>query len=463
MENIYKKIEKDLHSLSTDERNEILSRLRKEVDFVDKELVRLLSKRTLHSVLIGRVKRSMGLATYSPQREKDVSKKVSSFAEEPLRPEAVLRIYERILDESRAIQREEANKGNLYKIFNSRDRIPFNKLLSRKEFLIVFFLFISLMTWFYWIFFSPNYYSGEEPKVIKITKGMSFGQVTDTLIANDVVKSKIAFKIAGFIYDAESNIKSARYKIPNGLSYLDLLDMLKEGRGDQLREVKIYNGISLKGLQKKLKAENIILNNNIDSLLKSQTTIRTFDPIIKSLEGYFLPGYYHFYENSETLEILQIMNDSLRVFISDTLISTIKRKGLSIHSVLTMASIIEGETNLTEEMPTISGVYYNRLKIGMRLQADPTLQYLQEGGWKRLLYSDLKIDSPYNTYKYIGLPPGPINNPGKQAILAAIFPQDNNYIFFVANGMGGHMFARNYSEHLKNVSEYRKWLKTQKK
>jgi UPF0755 protein len=463
MENIYKKIENDLHSLSVDERNEILSHLRKEVDQLDKEIVKLLSRRTLHSVLIGRVKRSMGLATYSPQREKEVSKKVSSFAEEPLMPEAVLRIYERILDESRAIQREEANKGNLYRILNSREKISFNKLLTKKEFLTIFSLFVILMFWFYWIFFTPNYYIGEEPKIIKITKGMTFGQVTDSLIAYDVIKNKTAFQIAGFIYNAEANIKAARYKIPNGLSYLDLLDMLKEGRGDQLREVKIYNGISLKALPKKLKSENILEINNLDSLLKTQSIIRTFDSNIKSLEGYLLPGYYHFYENSEALEILQTMNDSLKIFFSDSLVKTIQRKGMTVHGVLTMASIIEGETNLIEEMPTISGVYYNRLKMGMRLQADPTLQYLQEGGWKRLLYSDLKIDSPYNTYKYIGLPPGPINNPGKEAILSAIYPEEHNYIFFVANGKGGHLFARNYSEHLKNVSEYRKWLKTQKK
>ena len=97
----------------------------------------------------------------------------------------------------------------------------------------------------------------------------------------------------------------------------------------------------------------------------------------------------------------------------------------------------------------------------MSLQADPTIQYLLPGGWRRLTYKDLKINSPYNTYRYRGLPPGPINNPGANAILAALYPEKNNYLYFVADGKGGHNFGKSYSDHLKNVAQYRKWLKEQ--
>jgi UPF0755 protein len=99
----------------------------------------------------------------------------------------------------------------------------------------------------------------------------------------------------------------------------------------------------------------------------------------------------------------------------------------------------------------------------MRLQADPTIQYFQPNGWKRLLYSDLKVDHPYNTYRYAGLPPGPINNPGKDAILAAFYPEEHKYLFFVADGTGGHKFSETYTKHLALVKEYREWLKNQKK
>ncbi|MDP3684987.1 MAG: chorismate mutase, partial [Ignavibacteria bacterium] len=118
MENVYKKVENELESLSTDEKEELLNKLRSSVDAIDKELVALLSKRTKHSILIGRIKRSMGLATYNPEREKFINERIGTYAVEPLRKEAVMRIYERILDESRAIQREEANKGNLYNLFS---------------------------------------------------------------------------------------------------------------------------------------------------------------------------------------------------------------------------------------------------------------------------------------------------------------------------------------------------------
>ena len=100
----------------------------------------------------------------------------------------------------------------------------------------------------------------------------------------------------------------------------------------------------------------------------------------------------------------------------------------------------------------------------MPLEADPTIQYLlQPDGWKRLLYKDLKVKSPYNTYVNTGLPPGPINNPGREAILASLYPADTGYLYFVADGKGGHRFAENYSQHLKNVNEYRKWLRQQQK
>ena len=138
-----------------------------------------------------------------------------------------------------------------------------------------------------------------------------------------------------------------------------------------------------------------------------------------------------------------------------------EKLGYSVHDIITLASIVEGETKKEEEMPVIAEVYYNRLKHGMKLEADPTIQYLIEGKWRRLLYEDLKTDSPYNTYLYSGLPPGPINNPGKSAILAAFYPDDNNYLYFVADGNGGHKFSSTYSEHLKNVRDYRRWLRAQ--
>jgi chorismate mutase len=163
MDNIYKRLEQDLHSLSAEERNDILNKLRNEVDSLDKQLVHILSKRTLHSVLIGRIKRSMGLPTYAPQREKDVAAKISSYVEEPLSREAVLRIYERILDESRAIQREEANKGNIFRISTEKMKTNLKNLLSGRQLIAVIIFFVLILALLYYIFFTPNYYPGHSP------------------------------------------------------------------------------------------------------------------------------------------------------------------------------------------------------------------------------------------------------------------------------------------------------------
>jgi UPF0755 protein len=143
-------------------------------------------------------------------------------------------------------------------------------------------------------------------------------------------------------------------------------------------------------------------------------------------------------------------------FYGDSLQTKTQAIGWSMHRVVTMASIVEGEAVLDEERPIVAGVYLNRLRLRMRLEADPTIQYVIPGGPRRLLYSDLRVESPYNTYRHYGLPPGPVNNPGRASILAVLNPVRHNYIFFVANGRGGHWFSSTYAEHLRNVRRYRR-------
>jgi UPF0755 protein len=129
---------------------------------------------------------------------------------------------------------------------------------------------------------------------------------------------------------------------------------------------------------------------------------------------------------------------------------------MSEKEVITLASIIEGEAIYNRERPLISGVYHNRLELGMRLQADPTIQYIVDGGPRRLLNKDLKIKSPYNTYLNYGLPPGPINNPGIESIKAALFPANTENLYFVARGDGYHTFSRTKNEHNKAKKEFQR-------
>ncbi len=335
------------------------------------------------------------------------------------------------------------------------------KLLNKKEFIIVLVVFFLTVLTGYYIFFTPNYYDRTEPVIFEIAEGESFSSVTERLGAEKIIPRKINFRIAAFIYGAERKIKAARYKIPNGLSYLELLDLFIYGPADYLRSIRVNDGQTIKWLAGKVRRDLRIDSTAFYEAAHDAEFIKLLGIEHSSLEGYLFPGTYKIYERSSPNEVIRIFNKAFNDFWSDSLKVRAKEIGFTIHQVITLASIVKGETNLVEEMPTIAGVYHNRLRIGMPLQADPTIQYLLQGGWRRLLYEDLKIDSPYNTYKYTGLPPGPINNPGKNPILAVLYPETNNYLYFVADGKGGHKFAKTYSEHLIYVKEYREWLRSQ--
>ncbi|MEX2088727.1 MAG: endolytic transglycosylase MltG, partial [Bacteroidota bacterium] len=171
---------------------------------------------------------------------------------------------------------------------------------------------------------------------------------------------------------------------------------------------------------------------------------------------YLMPDTYRFFWQTEEREIIERMVNEFKSFFVDSLKSRQKGMNMSLNQVLTLASIVEGETSLDRERTTVAGVYHNRLKRRMRLEADPTIQYIVPDGPRRLLYSDLKIDSPFNTYRNYGLPPAPIGSPGRLSILATLYPEQHAYLFFVADGTGGHKFSRNYAEHQRAVREWRR-------
>lgn len=242
-----------------------------------------------------------------------------------------------------------------------------------------------------------------------------------------------------------------------------MIEYFLNGKADYLRTIRFPGGSTIRYLGAKVRYELFVDSAAFVQKAQDRSLIDSLGLNASSLEGYLFPDSYHAYERSSPSELLGIFYKGFEKFMVDSLKRRAKSTGYTIHQILTLASIVEGETNAVEEMPVIASVYLNRLKKGMRLEADPTIQYLQSGGWKRLTYEDLKVKSPYNTYLYTGLPPGPINNPGRDAILAVLYPAATDYLFFVANGKGGHSFSKTYSQHLKNVNNFRRWLKQQQK
>ncbi len=338
----------------------------------------------------------------------------------------------------------------------------FLNLFTRWDFLAIVGMFILVLVLSYFTFFTPNYYAAKAPITFDITKGESFSSVVDRLYEQGIIPGKNNFKIAGFIYGAERKIRAARFHIPNGLSYLDLLDLFISGKCDFQRTLTIRPGQTIKWLAHRLQKYVYIDSTEFVKMAANKNFADSLGLKQNSFEGYLFATDYEIYERSSPEEVIEIFYNAFKEFYNDSLKAQTKKLGFTIHEILTLASIIKGETHKEEEMPRISGVYHNRLRIGMKLQADPTIQYVILGGWKRLTYKDLELDSPYNTYKYFGLPPGPINSPGKAAIFAALYPEKNNYLYFVADGTGGHRFGKTLAEHNMNVKLYREYVRKSK-
>jgi len=340
-------------------------------------------------------------------------------------------------------------------------KVDIKNLLARWQIILVGIVFIGLIAIAYLTFFTPNYYLHKEPVKFDIKNGETFSSVVNRLHELEIIPNTTNMKIAAFISGSEKKIRAARFHIKNGLSYLDLLDLFTEGECDFSRKIKIKNGQTIKWLAYKLEKKVFIDSANFISLTEDPIFLSKLGFPEKTLEGYLFSKEYDIYERSSPKEAVKMFFDAFNDFWVDTLTNRAAELGFSKHEILTLAAIVKGETDLAEEMPRIAGVYHNRLRIGMKLQADPTIQYLLPGGWRKLLYDDLQIDTPYNTYKYAGLPPGPINNPGKDAILAALYPEVNEFLYFVADGKGKHNFSKTYNQHLRFVREYRRFIRSQ--
>ncbi len=337
-----------------------------------------------------------------------------------------------------------------------RERMPLNK----NDILLIAAFFGLLFGWLIYFFFGPNYYGGTSPKVLTVKKGANFEEVIDSLYADRIIPNKFGMRVSAFIYGAEKQIKAGKYLIPNGLSYMDILDLLIKGVPAKQKLVTIPEGIWQKDLASLLHKQLGLDSAKIMRLSRDKKFLRSLGIRANNLQGYLLPDTYYFFLNMTEKDVLRKLKRAMdKIFEREDVRRQMRKLQMTKHEILTLASIIDGESNITGEFKRISGVYHNRLNRGMKLQADPTIQYLLRNRKRhnKIYYKDLEIDSPYNTYKYRGLPPGPINNPGKEAIFAALFPERNNYYYFVADGSGGHVFAKSLSQHLRNVRKYRQW------
>jgi UPF0755 protein len=304
----------------------------------------------------------------------------------------------------------------------------------------------------YW----PNSFREGMEKYIFVSRGLSFHAITDSLEKGGVIRSRALFQLTARLYGGTERLRVGKYAFRSGMSNAEIFLSMREGRNNQLISVTIPEG-----LRSRAQARIFARLLGIDSA-KYMAVVNEPADVAKyglggtNLEGFLLPDTYRLTWETDEREIVDIQIQAFKRFFADSLVARAAEFGWSVRQAVTFASIVEGEAVLDEERPLIAGVYHNRLRIGMRLEADPTVQFIFENGPRRVLYRDLRIANPYNTYLYPGLPPGPVNNPGRASILASVYPQSHGYLYFVANTHGGHWFARTYNEHVENVRKYRR-------
>jgi len=307
----------------------------------------------------------------------------------------------------------------------------------------------------YFIFWAPAVPENAGRKNFVIHRGMSLPQISDSLQSQRLIPSRDRFIFADKILKWGKTLKAGKYVVEPGMSTLDLYKLFRSGKSAQFR-VTLPEGKTINDYAGILQRTMEIDSATFVRLANDAALIKQLQISAPNLEGYLYPNTYSFAWGVSTPEIIRAIVQEFHLQVNDSLRRRARELNMSLNQVLTLASIIEGEAVVDSERAVISAVYHNRLRQGILLQADPTIQYIVPGPPRRLLNRHLEIDSPYNTYRYPGLPPGPVNNPGIASIRAALYPANVGYIFFVARGDGSHRFSHTLQEHLRAKSDFDK-------
>ena len=289
--------------------------------------------------------------------------------------------------------------------------------------------------------------------VVDVPEGVSFSEVARLLHQRQLIKSERAFTWMGRLFGADRNIIPGEYEFHGGMGPATILSKMTKGEVIQY-VVTIPEGFSVTQIADLLEEKQLADREAFIRATQDRAFIQTLSLPHKNLEGYLFPDTYHFTRHMTPEMMIQAMVSRLKQTVSDEYEARAKELEMPMHQVLTLASVIEKETARPQERPLISGVFHNRLLRNIPLQSDPTVisdLHQFDGDLRK---EDLSIESPYNTYVVVGLPPGPIANPGKAAIHAALYPASTDYLYFVSRNDGSHAFSTTLAEHNQAVRKY---------
>jgi UPF0755 protein len=292
-------------------------------------------------------------------------------------------------------------------------------------------------------------------KVVVIPDGSTFQFVASLLERERLIKSRSAFVLLGKSQSADRKVHAGEYEFNAGMAPGEILSKLLNGQV-LLHPVTVPEGLTITQIADVVSQQGLTDREEFLRLARDRTFVASLGIKAETLEGYLYPNTYKFPRAAKAREVLAAMVEQLRKAVGPDLLARMQELKMTVHEVLTLASVIEKETGSSGERPEISAVFHNRLKKHIPLQSDPTVIYGLPAFDGNLHKKDLSSPSPYNTYRVQGLPPGPIANPGIQAIRATLYPSDSRFLYFVSRNDGTHQFSSTLIEHNQAVEKYQK-------
>lgn len=296
----------------------------------------------------------------------------------------------------------------------------------------------------------------ESELFVEIPTGSSPASIGRRLVDAGVLRDTLGFRFELARTRTSGRLQAGEYRFDRPMTVQEVV--AKIARGDvYLLPITFREGLTLREMAQLFESKGFGSAADFIAAASDGRLVHGIDPAARDLEGYLFPDTYAMVRRATATQLVARMVTGFEKVLTAELRAAAEARGLSVRQLVTMASIVEKETGSPEERPLVAAVYANRLRIGMALQADPTVIYAlvrmnrYDGNLTR---DDLRVDSPYNTYRYPGLPPGPIANPGRASLEAAAHPADASYLYFVGRGDGRHAFAANLDEHNQNVYEF---------
>ena len=311
-------------------------------------------------------------------------------------------------------------------------------------------------TWFYLGVNRPYKGYAEPEQFVEIPPGSGTAAIARRLADAGVVTDVNTFRLALWVTGQGRRLQAGEYRFDHPLSARQVAE--KIGRGEvYVHPITFREGLTIKQMAELYESRGFGPAKDFVEAAKNVALVQAIDPVAKDLEGYLFPDTYALPRRATADQLVARMVASFTKALTPDLIEKATANGQSVRQLVTLASIVEKETGKAEERPMVAAVYANRLKIGMGLQCDPTVIYALERAGRfngNLTREDLQFDSPYNTYRYAGLPPGPIAAPGRASLEAAADPASVPYLYFVSRNDGSHAFASTLDEHNRNVQQY---------